>query len=166
MTSKWSTLNVPGFTEDWFGEASCEALAALVEDVADVEGRIVEIGSWEGRSTIALANAAHPYHVHAVDTWEGSPGEVSADLAASRDVFAQFKTNIDLLTRGNVDVHRMGWRQYIANESDTLNSLLFIDAEHSYTEVHDCIEAFLPLMTRSEERRVGKECRSRWSPYH
>ena len=24
---------------------------------------------------------------------------------------------------------------------------------------------FQPL-TRSEERRVGKECRSRWSPYH
>ena len=22
------------------------------------------------------------------------------------------------------------------------------------------------LGTRSEERRVGKECRSRWSPYH
>ena len=26
-------------------------------------------------------------------------------------------------------------------------------------------EAVLPL-NRSEERRVGKECRSRWSPYH
>ena len=23
-----------------------------------------------------------------------------------------------------------------------------------------------PRLTRSEERRVGKECRSRWSPYH
>src|SRR2546429_429085 len=23
-----------------------------------------------------------------------------------------------------------------------------------------------PLRVRSEERRVGKECRSRWSPYH
>ena len=22
------------------------------------------------------------------------------------------------------------------------------------------------IMARSEERRVGKECRSRWSPYH
>ena len=22
------------------------------------------------------------------------------------------------------------------------------------------------FITRSEERRVGKECRSRWSPYH
>ena len=24
----------------------------------------------------------------------------------------------------------------------------------------------LHIRTRSEERRVGKECRSRWSPYH
>ena len=23
-----------------------------------------------------------------------------------------------------------------------------------------------PYLVRSEERRVGKECRSRWSPYH
>src|SRR5256885_11877492 len=29
------------------------------------------------------------------------------------------------------------------------------------------LSAELPmLLTRSEERRVGKECRSRWSPYH
>ena len=26
--------------------------------------------------------------------------------------------------------------------------------------------AMLERTTRSEERRVGKECRSRWSPYH
>src|SRR5256712_13823509 len=27
------------------------------------------------------------------------------------------------------------------------------------------LSSFL-IVTRSEERRVGKECRSRWSPYH
>ncbi len=27
-------------------------------------------------------------------------------------------------------------------------------------------EVFKALSKRSEERRVGKECRSRWSPYH
>src|SRR5256885_15324807 len=27
-------------------------------------------------------------------------------------------------------------------------------------------EAILYIDARSEERRVGKECRSRWSPYH
>ena len=27
-------------------------------------------------------------------------------------------------------------------------------------------DIFDEISTRSEERRVGKECRSRWSPYH
>src|SRR6266403_697753 len=30
----------------------------------------------------------------------------------------------------------------------------------------DCAQHDLPRGCRSEERRVGKECRSRWSPYH
>ena len=33
----------------------------------------------------------------------------------------------------------------------------------------DCMNKKLDIavvLTRSEERRVGKECRSRWSPYH
>ena|ERR1039457_7306270 len=30
----------------------------------------------------------------------------------------------------------------------------------------DRLPAGLTLDARSEERRVGKECRSRWSPYH
>src|SRR5258705_384205 len=32
----------------------------------------------------------------------------------------------------------------------------------------DCVSVAPPQLsvTRSEERRVGKECRSRWSPYH
>src|SRR5687768_18407379 len=29
-----------------------------------------------------------------------------------------------------------------------------------------CESGLLPGVLRSEERRVGKECRSRWSPYH
>ena len=28
------------------------------------------------------------------------------------------------------------------------------------------ISALPGVLERSEERRVGKECRSRWSPYH
>ena len=32
---------------------------------------------------------------------------------------------------------------------------------------HSAIVGMHPFMVpRSEERRVGKECRSRWSPYH
>src|SRR3712207_8700570 len=32
--------------------------------------------------------------------------------------------------------------------------------------VPSCGSAQRPTAPRSEERRVGKECRSRWSPYH
>ena len=39
-----------------------------------------------------------------------------------------------------------------------------------YKKIHacpnDCILYRNELNERSEERRVGKECRSRWSPYH
>ena len=30
----------------------------------------------------------------------------------------------------------------------------------------NCNPSYTPSELRSEERRVGKECRSRWSPYH
>ena len=44
----------------------------------------------------------------------------------------------------------------------------------SYKQTLDYLFAKLPMYQRqgaaaykrSEERRVGKECRSRWSPYH
>ena len=39
-----------------------------------------------------------------------------------------------------------------------------------YEYPHGVMEEHIPsgkkLPVRSEERRVGKECRSRWSPYH
>ena len=38
---------------------------------------------------------------------------------------------------------------------------------YEYTIREDIVMAMEELeLTRSEERRVGKECRSRWSPYH
>ena len=35
-----------------------------------------------------------------------------------------------------------------------------------YVGVDDNTLALFENQYRSEERRVGKECRSRWSPYH
>ena len=40
------------------------------------------------------------------------------------------------------------------------------EAEQSAVSVNTAKWARLPNLNRSEERRVGKECRSRWSPYH
>jgi predicted O-methyltransferase YrrM len=133
------------FDEEWFGPASQKAVAGLVARTRALPGEVVEIGCWQGRSTIAIARAAWPKIVHAVDTWDGSPGEISADIADGRDVFAEFTENIDELTRGNVEVHRMGWRDYFAADHGPVR-FCHIDAEHTYREVYDNIQAVLPLM--------------------
>ena len=57
--------------------------------------------------------------------------------------------------------------------SDTKLTLMAIDGLPDLWETfaqgisaRDNIPDFNRLKNRSEERRVGKECRSRWSPYH
>ena len=35
-----------------------------------------------------------------------------------------------------------------------------------FADIQDGLSGISPNVLRSEERRVGKECRSRWSPYH
>ena len=134
------------FTENWFHNESCDRLAQLARQVDHIPGVIIEIGSWEGKSTCVLANAIRPRIVHAVDTWQGSPNEISAELAAERDVHATFANNVKVLTGGNVVEHRMGWREYMAGHGGPI-ALVFIDAEHTYREVYDTITAVLPFMS-------------------
>src|SRR2546425_5294271 len=37
---------------------------------------------------------------------------------------------------------------------------------YTFSDMQDGQPVTIPARFRSEERRVGKECRSRWSPYH
>ena len=67
-----------------------------------------------------------------------------------------------------------GLRDFLENEIDSkaeLNPGTKILHRLNRTEYANAIRDLLDLeidaaMFRSEERRVGKECRSRWSPYH
>ena len=43
---------------------------------------------------------------------------------------------------------------------------LFTTAYNTALNDRGICEIRTDIATRSEERRVGKECRSRWSPYH
>ena len=50
----------------------------------------------------------------------------------------------------------------VVNVVDTTDGVIMISLEGGCT---GCSATPMTAM-RSEERRVGKECRSRWSPYH
>src|SRR5690348_2040371 len=94
-----------------------------------------------------------PWLVHGFST---RPGGVS-DLAGEKVLnlgFAEWDT------RENVLENRRRFQSALsANNFD----LIALKQIHS-----DVVHLFedSPAEPRSEERRVGKECRSRWSPYH
>ena len=49
-----------------------------------------------------------------------------------------------------------------ADNWEVMSCGVYLTAHRAGKELHiNCND-----YTRSEERRVGKECRSRWSPYH
>lgn len=134
------------FHEDWFHRDSQAALVQLYAKVAHLDGAVIEVGSWEGRSTCALANACAPATVHAVDTWAGAPSEpYQEEVTRQRDVHAQFLANVAASTAGNVTAHRMGWRDYFAAHREPIR-FAFIDAEHTYDEVAGNLRTLLPLL--------------------
>ena len=55
----------------------------------------------------------------------------------------------------------------------TINKVEFVDENGNSSvgisasrDLREAKNQWAGYLTRSEERRVGKECRSRWSPYH
>ena len=54
---------------------------------------------------------------------------------------------------------------FFPKASDLYNTLIMPAYNESIEVIEPALKSVVDL-TRSEERRVGKECRSRWSPYH
>ena len=47
-----------------------------------------------------------------------------------------------------------------------INNMYKSDFYWTWDKTDEELDAIFTVADRSEERRVGKECRSRWSPYH
>src|SRR3712207_9495468 len=54
----------------------------------------------------------------------------------------------------------------LRGQTDGAGLILLAPTSREYTWDVIAGRRYGPDLTRSEERRVGKECRSRWSPYH
>ena len=146
----------PVFTEDW-SQGEQLAVVGHFAQVAPAEGAIVEIGAWEGRSTVCIAQSVAPRKVIAVDHWRGNEDELAAkggdraepfvdfgvEAAKARDVHATFLRNMKLLTPENVWAYRGDWREWVAKWHEPI-AFLHLDAAHDYQSVRDCLEAVKP----------------------
>src|SRR3712207_7127105 len=86
-------------------------------------------------------------------TW--SSDVCSSDLASKPILIAQFSngSTFDGVTSDPFEMHIPPFEQFQTGYTVT-------------TPASGFRVNFINIIARSEERRVGKECRSRWSPYH
>ena len=75
------------------------------------------------------------------------------------------RDGLDRLDRARASA-RIGAQACALPEVLAAKSVLLYCAFRSEVATATLAERLLALVLRSEERRVGKECRSRWSPYH
>src|SRR5256885_16714583 len=81
-------------------------------------------------------------------------------------------TMVDINNDGYLDIYVSVSGSERSKGADRANLLFINNGDHTFTEaaarygIADTGFTTHAVFFRSEERRVGKECRSRWSPYH
>ena len=137
------------FHEDWYPEAQLQNLLRVCRYVKGLTGAMLEIGSWEGKSTVALANTCYPETLVAVDSWLGNiaedPNHYHVRLLAERDVYGTFCDNIKTLTRGNVQIERADCFAFMDTFTEPIK-FCHVDASHDYASVKRTLEQVLPLI--------------------
>lgn len=110
--------------------------------------QILEVGSWLGSTAIAMADAVTEATVHCVDTWEGTPTDITGPCAKQAGgpdaVFEEFKRRVGPRLGKTVRA-LVGKSTDIARQAfDHQFDLIFIDADHTYEGCKADIEAWWP----------------------
>ena len=123
--------NIPG----WMGRQDCEA---LYNAVLNIDGLIVEIGSFMGRSTTIMAWAAPKSHIVAVDPY--FTVHPSSGITEPIEAIKGFINNTT-----SYDVQLLAKKSEEIGEEWTLPiDFLHIDGDHHYESVKKDIELFVP----------------------
>ena len=79
--------------------------------------------------------------------------------------YGRYRANNDLLYY-HLDVRLDPDKKFLSG-TNTIRFRMLSDDNRIQIDLHPALNVdSIMLGRRSEERRVGKECRSRWSPYH
>lgn len=131
--------------EGWTDGRILSHLAAL----AAGKGMVVEIGSWKGRSGVAIGQATGGL-VFCIDTWRGSPQERDTDHKEARDnplgVLIEFHRNV--VAAGLTNVIPMSTLSEIAVGyfPDRSLDLIYVDGDHATVAVSQDLNLWWPKL--------------------
>ena len=136
----------PQFGENWFTYPTL--YSRFVEQLEC--GKIVEVGSWKGKSTAYLAveiiNSGKKISIDTVDTWKGSPNEechVNDPYVKTDGLYSLFLSNIEKVS-SVINPIRMASLDAAKLYDDNSIDIVFIDACHAYECVKEDIDAWYP----------------------
>jgi hypothetical protein len=140
------------FTNNWFGITGEANWSSFLPQLKPK--RVLEIGSYEGRSVCFLIEKntwAEELDVHCIDTWEGGVEHKSIDVNM-RSVEDRFDANVDLVVRksafsvkltkhkGGSDLMLSG---LLANGFSNYFDFVYVDGSHQAKDVlFDAVLAF------------------------
>ena len=128
------------------------------------DGRELGTDPATGHTIVAKDGRYKPYVTKVLPepAAEGGAGAPARDAQGAGST-GRTKSTRATGTSGSTGAKRRGARKAAAPKPRTAS--LFKSMDLSTVTLDQALD-LLSLLTRSEERRVGKECRSRWSPYH
>jgi len=144
------------FNEDWYSNSQCKDLVDLVSFVSNLDGAVIEIGCWEGKSTINIANTCYPSTLICNDTWLGNVEEskvtgskhITEIILENRNVYNIFINNMNNLTKKNYTVVKEDCLTWLKTFNEPVK-FIHIDASHEYDSVAETIRLILPNIVKS-----------------
>lgn len=123
------------FNEQWCDYNTKNALSYYYNIVRSLTGDIVEIGCWEGLSSVHLANLVYPETLICIDPFTGTSYEpYEVEQYSQRSIESNFRHNIANGTHQNVKINKMGWQEYFDN-NDVSAKFIYVDGPHGYDDV-------------------------------
>lgn len=140
--------NIPGMIDEEDG-----IFLYLLSSVISLNGDIIEIGSWQGKSTCFLASSCKDFSngiVHAIDPFTGNPGK-EKHYKIIRDDLSDLKENFikNIKSRGLEDyikLYNMTSEKAFLQMKKVRARLIFIDGNHDYKYVKSDIKNFSHLL--------------------
>jgi predicted O-methyltransferase YrrM len=116
-----------------------------------MDGKIVEVGSWKGKSTAFLLveawNKSPRIEIYAVDTWLGSEEHAGEECIKNGTLYEEFLANVKPVSRQLVPL-RMTSLKGANFFPDQCLDAVFIDAAHDYENVKADISAWMPKVKK------------------
>jgi predicted O-methyltransferase YrrM len=147
-----ATWPIRGFKniEGWLSDNEALALYKLARSLP-AAATIVEIGSWQGKSTYCLARGLRSGTIHAIDPFDSS-GETGSDVLYAQKAAALNKSLLDVfkanLRKANllqkIEIHKGFSSKFVGIFSEV--DFLFIDGDHSIAGCSFDFQEFSPAV--------------------